>query len=375
MTREEIRCGWRPSIRPTISEEKGNSMTRDEMIELVMVHTSGSPQELEQVRKVLNTKSEEELQRMTQQIRLRVQTEETRRTYVELQIVKNGLANTDQNWQIINQRLPGERLTRENFRSLVESDSAFKQSLQWDAEPFAYAIREEQKQSSCYRVQRRLFDALANAVTGQGIVNVAANDANFAMISEALEEDGLDFTQDNVVNLLVRGGLELAPNDAETRKDLAGQSRRQLLETVESYLDHSPESFKIRQWAKDPSVPIAEIRERLQLVEQVAGTMSPHQQDRAHHFRKLVLSPYMTIESLRQQVADIDKRRELSSLSREELRQRIQREREAKQQSQQVTLPPEITAEVIRTSSAEQHRKWNKQYGHQLLDLRLQGVA
>lgn len=354
-------------------EEKQN------LIELVMVHVYGTPAELEQVRKVLSTKSEDELQRMAQKIRLQVQTEATRQSYVQLQIVRHGLANTDANWQTISQRLPGERLTLEGFRSLV-SDPVFKQSLQWDAEPFAEVIHAEQQQSSLYRAHRRLFDAAANALTGQGTVDVAPNDANYALVVEALEEDGLDFTTDNVMNLLIRGGLELAPNAA--KKELSEQSRKQLLETFESYLGHSQsesdskDAFKIRGWIQNLSIPIADIRERLELVEEIANTLSPHQADRAYHFRKLVLS-VKTGEELRQRVADIEKRRELSSLSREELRDRARREYEERhQQPQRITLlPAEITAEAIRKSSKDQQLAWHKQYGVDLLNARLRGES
>src|SRR5882757_9701289 len=100
----------------TMQEEKQS------LIELVMVHISGTPAEKEQVRRVLSTKSEDELQQMAQRVRLKVQSEETRRAYVELQIVRGGLVNTDKNWKIIHQRLPGEGLTLENFRRLVEPD-------------------------------------------------------------------------------------------------------------------------------------------------------------------------------------------------------------------------------------------------------------
>ena len=354
-----------------MQEEKQN------LIDLVMVHISGTSAERQQVRRVLSTKSEDELQQMAQRIRLKAQTEETRRAYVQLQIVRSGLANTDKNWKIIQQHLPGEGFTLESFRRLVESDPTFKQSLQWDAEPFAAALHAEQEQATQEQqraaTELHIFNAAARAVTGQGLANVATVHANFNIVKQTIEEDGLDFTMDNVIRVLLHGGLNLAQNDQEAANDLVGQSRSQLLANFESYLDRSPESFKIREWAKDPSVPIADVRERLQLVEQIADTMSPHQEDRAHHFRKLVLS-VRPVEEFRQRVANIDERRDLRNMSRDELRQHIQRELEAKQQPQ-ITLPPEITAEAIRKASAEQHRKWNKQYGHQLLDLRLQGVA
>jgi hypothetical protein len=191
------------------------------------------------------------------------------------------------------------------------------------------------------------------------------------------QEFGAGFSSAQVGSALDSGLINLGPVSAETSLQWAeqgGQTRKQLLAGVESYLDPSPESWKIRNWIKDLSVPVGEIRERIELVEEVAGSLSPHQADRARDFRRIVLSPFTSIESLRQRVAEIEKRRELNSLSREELRERIQREREANQ-PQPITLPAEITAEAIRKASAEQHRKWNKQYGHQLLDLRLQGVA
>ncbi len=338
---------------------------------------SGTPAELERTRRVLQEKSIDELQRIAQRIRLKVQTEETRRAYVQLQIVRGGLANTDQNWKIIYQRLPGETLTLANFRRLVESDPAFKQSLQWDAEPFATAIQAEQEQAT--QEQQRaakelhIFNAAARAVTGQGLANVATVHANFNMVKQTIEEDGLDFTMDNVIRVLLHGGLNLAQNDQEVTSELVGQSRSQLLANFESYLDRSPESFKIREWAKDPSVPIADVRERLQLVEQIADTMSPHQEDRAHHFRKLVLS-VRPVEEFRQRVANIDERRDLRNMSRDELRQHIQREGEAEQQPP-ITLPAEITAGAIRKSSKDQQLAWHKQYGVDALNARLRGEA
>jgi hypothetical protein len=297
---------------------------KQNLIELVMVHTSGSPQELEQVRRVLGTKSEDELQRMAQQIRLRVQTEATRTEYVKLQIVRSGLKHSDQNWKIIDQRLPGGQLTLENFRNLVESDSAFKASLTWAREPFAEAIQEEQKQSSRFQAERRLFDVCANAVTGQG-TNVAANDANFLMVKNVLEEDGLDFTQNNVINLLMRGGLQLAPNDKESSQELDGKSRELLASNIEPRIANSEHRFIIRNFIRTAST-YAHLRDRVQLCEEIADNHSPDTAVNNREFCVLLLSKKEN-ETLRSQVVTLRENKKFAAMSPLELKAYLAKKR------------------------------------------------
>jgi len=357
-------------FRPILSLESAHEITgkgikmfrqispneKQNLIELVMVHTQGTPAELERVRKVLQEKSVDELQSMAQRIRLKVQTEATRYEYVKLQLVKAGLANTDQNWQKIDTRLPGSSLTVENFRRLVESDPQFKADLTWTAEPFAEANREEQQQSSRYRAQRSLFDACANAVTGQGIVNVAANDANFGLVNQALEEDGLDFTQDNVINLLVRGGLQLASNDKDSSQELDQKSREHLLGSIESRIAHSEYRYAIRQYIQTSTYQ--QLLDRVTLCAEIADNHSPEKQvirDRmgrevsvnTQHVNNaefcILLLSKKSNEEFRQQVEQLRENKKFAKMSPLEIKKYLQE----KQTAQQPSHENRVAAEII----------------------------
>jgi hypothetical protein len=260
-------------------------------------------------------------------------------------------------------------------------------SLSNDDKPTPEMLEEAAAKADLLGVQRqkpRQTPTAANLKqdeeTFQNFCQANQLEPTIAALNLLRREYGASFASAQIDQALQSGLINLGPVSAETSLQWAeqgGQTRKQLLAGVESYLDPSPESWKIRNWIKDLSVPVGEIRERIDLVEEVAGSLSPHQQDRARDFRRIVLSPYTTIESLRQRVAEIEKRRELNSLSREELRDRARREYEERhpQQPQRITLPAEITAEAIRKSSKDQQLAWHKQYGVDLLNARLRGES
>jgi hypothetical protein len=66
---------------------------------------------------------------------------------------------------------------------------------------------------------------------------------------------------------------------------------------------------------------------------------------------------------------ELEDRSELSSLSVEQLRERI------RQSKEDTPLPEEITAQVIRDASPDQIRFWFKKYGSKMINLRLSSAA
>ena len=228
-----------------------------------------------------------------------------------------------------------------------------------------------------------IFNVAARALTGRGVKNVAANEANFRLIQEALEEDGRDFTMDNVIDLIVRGNLGLASNDADVAQDLAKQTRAQIISTIELYLkldpsfpQSAPDSFAIRQWIMNTSVPLADVRERVELAEELTNSYGPG--SKPDQFRSFMLS-VSTTEQLRQRAAAIQERQRLRSLSKDELRKLAKNE--LKFHGHMTTtstlppVPPEITAQAIRTASVQQQRRWHNQYGVEAISARAEGRA
>jgi hypothetical protein len=177
----------------------------------------GTPAEYQKLMAAIEGKSELELERIAAFLQKRL----TERSYTKLELVKNGLANTDRNWSLIDHRL-GPYYSVAQFRDAITKEPQFKQSLQWDSEPFAQLVQEEQKHHATEQKNFALFLGCAKAATAQGL-NVAPNRPNFEMVREAIDDQAQDFNVENVMAMLFRGGLALAPNAPEIAKQLMQQ--------------------------------------------------------------------------------------------------------------------------------------------------------
>jgi|SRR5579859_3188199 len=395
-----------------------NQQERKNLVDLCFVHSKGTPEQRAAQRRQLEALADSQLIEMADEIRRNVAQEDLRRAGVKLALVNEGLEGTvgkdptgalieHRNWQVINQRLPGDTLTVEAFRKLLESDPSFKRSLVFWKEPFADTIREEQEQAAeqlaSERKRRSEFSAVVNHLTASGVADIADTDANFDMACERLEEllvfgnvqgDFLQALTQAIVKKLLNPLDGVHGNTNEKRRELVGASRQELLKNYSRYFDGSPEAFQIKQWILDKSVPFAEIRERLELADQLAqsigGTPNPKnptelQTIRGRSFRSLVVSPTSSIESMRQQIAGMGQRSDLRKLSREELReighqQYDQARSKWKAQVQSIDspfppLPAEITKFAIINSTKEQQLEWHKKYGVAQINSRLEGRA
>jgi len=80
-----------------------------------------------------------------------------------------------------------------------------------------------------------MFVGAAKAATAQG-ANVALNRANYEMVREAIHDRAQDFNLANIMAMLFRRGLALAPNDSEVANELIQlreqQERDRLAEIV-----------------------------------------------------------------------------------------------------------------------------------------------
>jgi hypothetical protein len=188
---------------------------------------------------------------------------------------------------------------------------------------------------------------------------------------------------DNVIDLIVRGNLGLASNDADVAQDLAKQNRAQIISTIEHYLrldpsfpQSAPDSFRIRQWIMNTSIPLADVRERVELAEELTNSYGPG--SKPDQFRSFMLS-VSTTEQLRQRAAEIQERQRLRSMSKAELRQLSQSQLtfhgHMTTTSTLPPVPPEITAQAIRTATVDQQKKWHKQYGVEAISARVEGRA
>jgi hypothetical protein len=355
----------------------------------------GSVEDFNKLNAALQSMSESELRDAA----LKLQTAAANRAETYLREINAGLKYSQENRTKIDERL-GPYHTLKQFRDLVLSDKAFKESLQWDAEPFGEVLREEHQQAlettASERKRRREFSAVVNNLTANGVANIADNEANFHLSVEQLDDLLVAGTvQGTFIAALTQAFVKnlidgLSKNQHEQQSELVGRSRQQLVERYQWHFDGGPESQQIRKWIADQSIPVAEIRERLELADQLAdsvgGTVNPNELQfiRGRRFRSLVLSPTTPVESMRQQVAAMNERADLRQMSREELKALAHKEYEehrANWKGQIETLhklplvPPEITAQAIRDADAKTQREWHQKYGLKAIDARLQGVA
>ena len=186
----------------------------------------GTPQQHAELMQSLAGKAIPELQKIAAHLQIAA----ANREKTKLDLVRHGgLAPTARNWAIIDNRL-GFYYTVQQFRGAIAQDAAFKQSLEWEKEPFAQVVQAEQRQQQFEQQQFAMFVGAAKAATAQGR-NIAPNQANYQMVREAIEwgtsteDQARDFNLQNVMALLFHNTLQLAPNDHEVARPIGSGAR------------------------------------------------------------------------------------------------------------------------------------------------------
>jgi hypothetical protein len=135
-----------------------------------------------------------------------------------LELGHHGLANTDRNRSILVVKFGGYFTTEHVYRA-VKGDDQFKQSLEWRGTPFGEVEKQQQRNAAEDEKNFKLFQGCARAATAHG-ANVSPCRANYSLVKEAIEDSAQDFTTQNVMDVIFRGGLALSPNDAQVANDL-----------------------------------------------------------------------------------------------------------------------------------------------------------
>jgi hypothetical protein len=153
-----------------------------------------------------------------------------------------------------------------------------------------------------------LFVGCAKVATAQGR-NVAPNRANFEIVREAIDDQPQDFNVENVISMLFRGGLTLAPNAPEIAKQLMQQredaERDRLADIVVDAM---------RSWR----------------VQTNTGAVVLDEYGRSQALNKL---KYLPLEELRSRVEVIQHNRALAAKSKDELKAQTAQERQERRQA------------------------------------------
>jgi citrate synthase len=169
-------------------------------------------------------------------------------------------------------------------------------------------MQQEQKYHAVEQKNFALFVECAKAATAQGL-NVAPNRANFEMVREAIDDQAQDFNVENVMAMLFRGGLPLAPNAMEIAKQLMQQredaERDRLADIVVDAM---------RSWR----------------VQTNTGAVLRDEYGRSQALNKL---KYLPLEELRSRVEVIEHNRALAAKSLEELKAQTEQDRQQRHQA------------------------------------------
>jgi hypothetical protein len=314
----------------------------------------GTPSEYRALSGAMVGKSELELE----QIALELQRRSAQRAHTRLTLMRGGLADTETNFAKIDAKL-GPHYTIQEFRDAIAQYPAFKQSLQWDAEPFAALVQEEQKQAAEEQKHFALFVICANAATKNG-KNVAPSKANFKLIKEAIEDKAKDFSSAKIIDAIWNYGLDLRPNNQTVTDELLDQERDRLAQVVVDAM---------RSWK----------------LQGRGGSTMPDTYGRNQMLEKV---KHLSLTELRSRVEVIEPNRALAAKSQGELKAQIAQDRQQQYQarvaaSRKPSLPEFNTVTNERMDKAyllrlaninpSKYRELVLRHGSQAITLRLNG--
>jgi hypothetical protein len=201
----------------------------------------GTPTEYQKLMESLAEKSVPELEKVATQLQIAA----ANREKTKLDLVRHGgLAPTDRNWVIIDIKL-GTHYTFQQFRDAIARDAAFKQSLEWEREPFAQVVQQEQQNKLTEQKHFALFVSAANAATAQG-VNIAPNEANYRMVREVLGGMENGFSLANIMAVLFRRDIEFATNDPTVANELMQQCDQEERDRLADIVVDSMRAWRIQ---------------------------------------------------------------------------------------------------------------------------------
>jgi hypothetical protein len=316
-----------------------------------------------QQRRKIEALSDSQLIEIADEIKRSVAQEDARRAAVKLVLVQQGLEGAPvgkdstgrviehRNWQIINQRLPGDMLTVENFRDLLNTNPSFKKSLVFWREPFADLARQEQEQIADEQKRRREFSAIVKALFANGTADVADHDGNYRLCVDQLEDllvsGSVGGTFIAALGSAIARGLivGLAPNQQEDRQELDKQVRQQLLVKIQARLDnpYDPNDTLVRRKLQQDS--FREISERAELCGQLADNHSPDPAVNRQQFRSLFVAKTLN-EQYRQQVQVMLERKKFAAMTPQEIKDYNRAQVVAVQQPKQLSQADAIKLEA-----------------------------
>jgi hypothetical protein len=215
-------------------------MQQHELVTQISKLFVGTPANFQQLVTEIRTKTVPELEIIAAQYQIKA----TARVKTKLVLVRSGLADTERNWSLIDNQI-GFEYSVEQFRRAIDQDPTFKNSLQWDREPFAEVVQAEQKQQQFEQRQFAMFVGAAKAATAQGR-NTAPNQANYELVKDAIYEEGKDFNSGNVLDMIFHGGLGLAPNDHEVANALVQERNDQERDRLAEIVVGAMQSWRIQ---------------------------------------------------------------------------------------------------------------------------------
>jgi hypothetical protein len=341
-----------------------NQQERKNLVDLCYVHTKGTPKQRAAQRRQLEALADSQLIEIADEIRRNVAQEDARRAAVKLVLVQEGLEGAPvgkdsaghvidhPNWRVINQHLPGDMLTVENFRDLLNTNPNFKKSLVFWKEPFTDMVRQEQEQIADEQKRRRDFSAIIKALFANGTADIADNEANYKLSIDQLEDllvsgtvQGRTFVA-ALASAIARGLIVgLAPNQQEDRRELEQQVEQHLLQSVQRRLDnpYDPNDAAVRR--KIQSESFRETRERIDLCGQLADNHSPDPAVNNQQFRSLFVAKTSN-EQYRQQVQAVLERKKFAAMTPQEIKDYNRAQVVAVQQPQQLSQADAIKLEA-----------------------------
>ena len=205
----------------------------------------------------------------------------------------------------------GEAITTEWFKCVLAEQPSLAAEVSWQR------VRTPQTESNELEADKKEFSALARE---HGLSTCTANQK---LYHETHSIDGMAKASKTELGVYAEEIIE--------QQDIAdSRTRQQLLQQVEQYLgeDRSPMSYRIREFINNPAIPLADVRERVQLVSAVANGYSHTPETNAMHFRKTFFGPRGNQELL-DQANQIEDKQRFRKMSRQELKDWLNQQRTA----------------------------------------------
>jgi hypothetical protein len=248
------------------------------------------------------------------------------------------IKDTERNRKLLDTFFPPETgtLTYAAFSNMIKRNPELVSRFDFRANaPLLAYFREEKERGDAEAQGYRIFTEVCEQLGASSIADVAPNQANWSLVKELLN------------NLPATG--------ANITKTLTEQK---------GFAKNPP--GKLASWRRDK-----ELKERSALCRTIASDYSLDPDAQENCFKKHMTSPTETLETLRAKVQDIELRRGYRSMPKESLAAVAKAQTEQRGDQIAHKLPVEITAQQIKSWSAEKMRRMVNYYGFDALNKRL----